>query len=157
MNFHRHRLIDTQQWIVMEVALHDPTAIDCNLLSHPASQTVEHRSLHLLLRAAGIDDLTADVAGDPHTTHFHHALCAFIGSARAARCAGTNVARSIASPRRLDATTNVTGSTDTIAADHAMGLLCDWREMRCTGTPPYCPPASSFVCLGTTLRAPMCE
>src|ERR1700730_1079733 len=52
--------------VFVEVALDRAAAINCDLVAHQVAEPFDHRTLHFVERAAGIDDLAADVASNPH-------------------------------------------------------------------------------------------
>src|SRR5271166_5641180 len=65
MHVDRRRLIHAQRFHGVEIRLHDAAAIDRDRLAERGAEPVESRALCLILGAAGIDDLAADVANDP--------------------------------------------------------------------------------------------
>ena len=73
MHLHRRRLGDSEERVIVKIALHDAAAIYRDLLRHRLRQPVEHRALHLVLGAARVDDLATDVAGDPNLVDLHRA------------------------------------------------------------------------------------
>ncbi len=75
MDFDRRRRIDAQQLKLMEIGLRHPAAIEGDGLIQGLSQSVQRRALHLILCAQGIDDVAADIAGNPDFLDFDHAIC----------------------------------------------------------------------------------
>ena len=61
----RRRLVHAQRFHRVEIRLHDAPAIDADRLAKGRAQTVERRALRLILGAARIDDLAADVTDNP--------------------------------------------------------------------------------------------
>src|SRR5260370_33773379 len=62
----RRSLRQAHRRVFVEVALHGAAAIDGDLVAHQVAEPFNHPALHLVERAAGIDDLAADVTGDPY-------------------------------------------------------------------------------------------
>src|SRR5450759_718948 len=67
MHFNLWRsLRDPHGRVVVEVALLHPAALDSDFLSHQVAQSVDHRALRLIHRVARVDDLAANVGGNPN-------------------------------------------------------------------------------------------
>src|SRR5258707_10418282 len=53
-------------WVLIENALYRAAALDGDLVAHQVTQPFDDAALDFVEGAAGIDDLTAHVAGHPH-------------------------------------------------------------------------------------------
>src|SRR6266478_8959938 len=62
----RGSLRQAHRRVLVEIALHGAATIDGDLVAHQVAEPFDHRALYFVERAAGIDDLAANVAGDPH-------------------------------------------------------------------------------------------
>ena len=60
----------------MEVRLHNSPSIDRDFLPERLGDAVEHRALYLVLCAAQVNDLAADVTRYPNLVHAHDACVA---------------------------------------------------------------------------------
>ena len=70
----RWRLGQADQRVVAKIALHDAAALDVELGVHQRPERVDHRALDLVLGAAEVDDLAADVGDDGDAIDFEFAL-----------------------------------------------------------------------------------
>src|SRR5271166_3390765 len=66
MHLDRGCLLHAERLHRVEIGLHNAATIDSYRLTQRRAQAVEDRALHLVLGAARIDDLAADIADDPH-------------------------------------------------------------------------------------------
>ena len=60
----RRHLLHPQRSHTVKIGLHNTTTIDGDRLTQRSTQPVERRALHLILGAAGIDNLAADIGDD---------------------------------------------------------------------------------------------
>ena len=65
------RLRQSYRREIVIVALHHPASINGDLVRHQLTQPVDDRSLYLAHSATRVDNLAANVAGDPHLLDFH--------------------------------------------------------------------------------------
>ena len=64
-------LIHAERRIFMEIALHGAARVDGDFVRHNGAQTFDDGAANLILGVERIDDLAADVTGDPNFVYFH--------------------------------------------------------------------------------------
>ena len=68
------RLVHPHQPVIVERGLLRAAVDKRRLLRHHGAHAVDDRALHLVHRVQRVDDLAADVGGDPHLVHLHAVL-----------------------------------------------------------------------------------
>jgi hypothetical protein len=70
----RRGVRDADHRIVVKIALHDPAAVDGEVLEHHRAHAIDDAAFDLIFGAAGIDDLATDVADGNHAINLERAV-----------------------------------------------------------------------------------